>query len=62
MAKNPWKEEILAFNRRRKHEGEKALELDGLLSAIETLPPGQKKKLTELLPALQGVLERQGKA
>ena len=41
---NPWKEKVLAFNRRRKTAQEKAEDLHALLSA---LPPGQKKRLLE---------------
>lgn len=39
---NPWKDKVLAFNRQRKKDGEKASDLMKLLAA---LPPGQVKNL-----------------
>lgn len=39
---NPWKDKVLAFNRQRKEDGEKASDLMKLLAA---LPPGQVKNL-----------------
>ena len=42
------KEKILAFNRARKVEGEKASDMDIIVSELLKLPPGQLKKvLTE---------------
>jgi hypothetical protein len=40
--KNPWKEKVLGFNRKRKAANEKAGDLERLLAA---LPPGQVKNL-----------------
>ena len=40
--KNPWKEKVLGFNRKRKATDEKAGDLERLLAA---LPPGQVKNL-----------------
>ncbi len=40
--RNPWKERVLEYNRKRKEEGEKAADLMRLL---EALPPGQRKQL-----------------
>lgn len=40
--KNPWKEKVLSFNRKRKAADEKAGDLEKLLDA---LPPGQVKNL-----------------
>ena len=40
--KNPWKEKVLIFNRKRKAADEKAGDLQKLLQA---LPPGQVKNL-----------------
>ena len=42
---NPWKDKVLAFNRRRKAEGERASDMDVILDAIMKLPPGQLKKI-----------------
>lgn len=42
---NPWKERILAFNRIRKDEGEKASDMQIVASKLAELPPGQLKKL-----------------
>jgi hypothetical protein len=42
---NPWKEKVLAFNRKRKAEGEKAEDMDVVIAKISKLPPGQLKKL-----------------
>ena len=42
---NPWKARVLAFNRRRQEEGEKAGDMDVLIAAMMKLPPGQLKKL-----------------
>ena len=42
---NPWKARVLAFNRRRQEEGEKAGDMDVLITAMMKLPPGQLKKL-----------------
>lgn len=39
---NPWKDKVLAFNKRRAEADEKAADLMTLLSA---LPPGQVKQL-----------------
>ena len=36
---------IIAFNQRRKEEGEKAGDMDTLITAILKLPPGQLKKV-----------------
>lgn len=52
------KEKILAFNRVRKADGEKASDMDVLVAELLKLPPGQLKKvLTE--PVLQ-VLAKYG--
>ena len=42
---NPWKERVLAFNRIRKDEGEKANDMQIVASKLAELPPGQLKKL-----------------
>ena len=45
---NPWKDKVLAFNRQRAEEGEKASDMDIIVRALLKLPPGQlKKMLTE---------------
>lgn len=42
MSKNPWKEKVLAYNKARAADAEKANDLMTLLNA---LPPGQVKQL-----------------
>ena len=42
---NPWKEKVLAFNLRRKAEGEKAEDMDVVIRKLGEMPPGQLKKL-----------------
>ena len=39
---NPWKDRVLAYNKRRKEEGEKS---SYLMKLLEALPPGQVKNL-----------------
>lgn len=39
---NPWKAKVLAFNRQRAADKEKA---DDLMTLISSLPPGQVKQL-----------------
>lgn len=53
---NPWKEKILAYNRKRAVEGEKATDMDVVIRCLGKLPPGQLKKLLddeELLAVLR---------
>lgn len=42
---NPWKEKVLAFNRKRKAESEKASDIEIIISKLGELLPGQLKKL-----------------
>ena len=42
---NPWKDKVLAFNKRRADEGRKATDMDIVISKMSELPPGQLKKL-----------------
>lgn len=42
---NPWKDKVLAFNKRRADEGRKATDMDIVISKLSELPPGQLKKL-----------------
>lgn len=42
---NPWKDKVLAFNKIRKAEGEKASDMDVVIRKLGELPPGQLKKL-----------------
>lgn len=42
---NPWKDKVLAYNRQRKAEGEKATDMDVVITKLGELPPGQLKKL-----------------
>ena len=39
---NPWKDKVLAFNKRRAEDKEKA---DDLMTLLSALPPGQLKQL-----------------
>lgn len=39
---NPWKKKVLAYNKTRKEQDEKASDL---LTLLEALPPGQRKQL-----------------
>ena len=45
MMANPWKEQVLAFNKQRKAEGEKATDMDVIIDSLAKLPPGQLKKI-----------------
>ena len=56
MSKNPWKERVLAFNKARAQDAEKANDLMTLLSA---LPPGQVKQLLKD-DACAKILEKYG--
>lgn len=42
---NKWREKVLAYNRRRAEEGEKASDMDVVIRKMGELPPGQLKKL-----------------
>ena len=42
---NPWRDKVLAYNRNRKAEGDKASDMDVVISKLGELPPGQLKKL-----------------
>lgn len=42
---NPWKDKVLAFNKRRAAEGREATDMDIVISKLGELPPGQLKKL-----------------
>lgn len=53
------REKILAFNRKRAEEGEKATDMDIIVGKLLALPPGQLKKL--LTPEVLAVLEKYGK-
>lgn len=39
---NPWKQKVLAYNKTRKEQDEKA---NDLMTLLEHLPPGQRKQL-----------------
>jgi hypothetical protein len=53
---NPWKEKVLAFNRKRAEADEKAADMMTLLNA---LPPGQVKQLLKDA-ACAAILEKYG--
>lgn len=55
---NPWKDRVLAYNKRRKATDTKAADLDVLVAEIAKLPPGQLKKV--LTPEVLAVLEKYG--
>lgn len=42
---DPWRDKVLAFNKRRADEGRKATDMDIVISKLSELPPGQLKKL-----------------
>lgn len=42
---NPWRDKVLAYNRKRADEGRKATDMDVVISKLSELPPGQLKKL-----------------
>lgn len=42
---NPWKDKVLAYNRKRAVEGQKSSDMDIVISKLSELPPGQLKKL-----------------
>ena len=42
---NPWRDKVLAYNRKRADEGRKATDMDIVISKLGELPPGQLKKL-----------------
>lgn len=52
------RQRILAYNRGVKAQREKAADMDILVSALLTLPPGQLKKL--LSEEVLGVMEKYG--
>lgn len=55
---NPWKNKVIAFNRQRKAQDEKAADVDVLVQAMLDLPPGQLKKL--LSDDVKAVLKKYG--
>lgn len=55
---NPWKTKVLEFNRKRLVEGEKASDMDVLMTEITKLPPGQLKKV--LTDEVLAVLKKYG--
>ena len=56
--KKELREKILAYNRRLKEKAEKAEDMDILIGALLTLPPGQLKKL--LTEDVLAVVEKYG--
>ena len=52
------KEKIIAYNKAVKEKGEKATDLDIIVSEIMKLPPGQLKKV--LTDEVMAVLEKYG--
>ncbi len=42
---NPWRDKVLAYNRKRVTEGRKATDMDIVIAKLGELPPGQLKKL-----------------
>ena len=55
---NPWKERVLAFNRRRKETDEKASDMEIIASKMAKLPPGQLKKLLD--DEVMAILQKYG--
>ena len=52
------REKILAYNKRRKAEGDKASDMDVIAAAFAKLPPGQLKKV--LTDEVKDVLRKYG--
>lgn len=52
------REKILAYNKRRRAEGDKASDMDVMIAAISKLPPGQLKKV--LSEEVKAVLRKYG--
>ena len=44
---NPWKDRVIAFNKRRKETDEKANDMQIIARKIAKLPPGQLKKILD---------------
>lgn len=42
---NPWKDKVIAFNKRRAEADGKASDMDVVIRKLSELPPGQLKKL-----------------
>lgn len=55
---NPWKDKVLAFNRRRAEADEKAADMQTIADALAKLPPGQLKKV--LSDEVMAVLAKYG--
>lgn len=55
---NPWKERVLAFNRKRKDADEKASDMELIAAKLARLPPGQLKLLLD--DEMLAVLEKYG--
>lgn len=56
MAKNPWEDRVLAFNRKRAEADEKASDL---MTILDALPPGQVKNLAKN-KTIRPILEKYG--
>ena len=52
------REKILAYNKRRRAEGDKASDMDVIVAAFAKLPPGQLKKV--LTDEVKEVLRKYG--
>lgn len=44
---NPWKDRVIAFNKKRKETDEKANDMQIIAGKIAKLPPGQIKKILD---------------
>ena len=55
---NPWKSRVLAFNKRRAEESEKASDMEIVAGKLRQLPPGQLKKILD--DELSAVLRKYG--
>lgn len=55
---NPWEKKVIAFNKIRKEQDEKANDVDVLVRAMLNLPPGQRTKL--FTDDVLGVLKKYG--
>lgn len=52
------RERIFAYNKQKKEAESKAINLDEIISAINALPKGQKKKVIEACPEIEPYLEK----
>lgn len=52
------RERIFAYNKKKREAESKAVDLNQIISAINALPKGQKKKVVEACPEIEPYLEK----